>query len=193
MRIVATATLVAVAMLGAACGGASREERAKEHFGEYRQAEEARSEAESVLGQVFRDISRAAGERDRAGVLAAVGLGEEALATIERTLATEIAAARALEDYEPTREDGRRLAEALRQTRAGARIVGDQLHIAARDPFLDAAENAAAISRLSAHSTRVSVPAALARRRAVRAIALTLGVDPPVDVMYDAPQANPAG
>lgn len=193
MRVLTASVLAAAAVLASGCGGSDAEEQAKGHFADYRRAEESRSEAEHVLGRTFREISRAAGERDRAGVLAAVDLGEEALATIERSLAVEIAAARALEEYEPTRENGRRLAEALRQSRAGARIVGDQLRIAAHDPFLDTAENAAAISRLSADSTRVSVPAALARRRAVRAIALTLGVDPPVDVIFDAPQANPAG
>ena len=193
MRRGAAWVLAAVAVIAASCGGTSAAEEAREHFSDYRQAEEARSEAENALGRVFRDISRAAGERDRAGVLAAVSVGEEALATIDRSLASELAAAQALEGYEPTREEGRRLREALRQSRAGARIVGDQLEIAARDPFLDAAENAAAISRLSADSTRVSVPAALARRRAVRAIALTLGVEPPVDVMYDAPRQSPTG
>ena len=193
MRRGAAGILVTVAVLGAACGGTSAEEQARGHFGEYREAEEARSDAEQALGKVFRDIARAAGERDRTGVLAAAGRGEQALATIERSLAVEIAAAQSLEGYEPTRVDAHRLAEALRGTRAGARIVGDQLEIAARDPFLDVAENAAAIRRLAADSRRVSVPAAFARRRAVRAIAIPLAVEPPVDVIFDAPQTSPTG
>jgi hypothetical protein len=193
MRALAAAVLAVLAALAGACGGTSAEEQARQSFGDYRQAEATRSEAEDELGRVFRDISRAAGERDRAGVLAAVGHGEEALATIYEALALEIAAAEALEGYEPTRVQGRQLKEALRQSRGGARLVDSQLEIASRDPFLDAAENAREIGRLSTESTRVSVPAAFARRRAVRAIALELGVEPPVDVMFDAPQTNPGG
>jgi hypothetical protein len=191
MRTLAATVLALLAALAGACGGASAEEQARQSFGDYRQADESRSEAEDALGRVFREISRAAGERDRAGVLAAVGHGKEALATIYDSLALEISAAEALEGYEPTRKHGRRLKEALRRTRAGARLVGSQLEIASRDPFLDESENAREISRLSMKSTRVSVPAAFARRRAVRAIAVTLGVEPPVDVIFDAPQTNP--
>ena len=124
-------------------------------------------------------------------MLAAVGHGKEALATIYDSLALEIAAAVALEGYEPTRVQGRRLEQALRQSRAGARLVDSQLEIAGRDPFLDESKKVREISRLSTESTRVSVPAAFARRRAVRAIAVELGVEPPVDVMFDAPQTNP--
>lgn len=193
MRTVAAAVLAAVAVLGAACGGSSAEGEAKERFGDYRQAEEARSEAENALGQVFRDISRAAGERDQAGVLAAVGRGKQALATISESLEIEIAAAEELASYDPTREDGRRLERALRQSRAGVRLVDSQLGIAGRDPFLDDAANAREISRLSSESIRISVPAALTRRRAVRAIAIILGVEPPVDVIFDAPQTSPSG
>lgn len=191
MRALAAIALAVLATLAAACAGTSAEEQARASFGDYEQAEATRSEAEDALGRVFRDISRAAGGRDRAGVLVAVGDGKEALATIYEALALEIAAAEALEGYEPTRVLGHRLREALRRSRAGARLVESQLEIASRDPFLDAAENAREISRLSTESTRVSVPAAFARRRAVRAIALELGVEPPFDIMFDAPRTNP--
>jgi len=191
MRLVAA--LLGAAALFAGCGGSTGEDRAKDSFGVYREAEAGRTEAESALGSVFHDISSAAGAGDRAGVMAAVGRGKQALATIYTSFDVEIDAAEGLAAYEPTREDGGRLRDALRRSRDGARLVDRQLEIASRDPFLDLDVNAREVSRLSSESTRVSVPAALARRRAVRAIALTLGVDPPVDVMFDAPQTNPGG
>jgi hypothetical protein len=185
MRLAAAAILAVAAILAGACGASSSEQRARDHFGGYREAQEARTEAESALRQVFQDIARAAGERDRAGVLAAAVRGKEALATIYASLAEEIAAADRLAGYGPTLEDGRRLRAALRQTRAGTKLVGRQLDIASRDPFLDVGAHEREISRLSFESRRISVPAALARRRAVRALATTLGVEPPLDVMFD--------
>jgi hypothetical protein len=187
------AALLAAVVLLAACGGSKAEERAKDSFGVYREAEATRAVAETALGHVFRDISNAAGVRDRAGVMAAVGRGKEALATIYSSLAIEIGAAEELARYEPTRKDGGRLRDALRRSRDGARLVDRQLEIASRDPFLDVDVNGREVSRLSSESVRVSVPAAFARRRAVRAIALTLGVEPPVDVIFDGPRANPGG
>jgi hypothetical protein len=189
---VAAALLAAVGLL-AACGASAAEERAKDSFGVYREAEATRTGAETALGRAFRDISSAAGARDRAGVIAAVGRGKHALATVYSSLELEIGAAEVLARYEPTREHGGRLRDALRRSRDGAKLVDRQLEIAARDPFLDLAVNEREVSRLSTESTRVSVPAAFARRRAVRAIALTLGVEPPVDVLFDAPQTNPGG
>jgi hypothetical protein len=189
---VATALLATIALLSA-CGGSKAEERAKDSFGVYREAEATRAGAESALDRVFRDISGAAGVRDRAGVMAAVGRGEQALADIYASLELEIGAAEALARYGPTRRDGGRLRDALRRSRDGAKLVDRQLEIASRDPFLDLDVNAREVSRLSSKSIRVSAPAAFARRRAVRAIALTLGVEPPVDVIFDAPQTNPAG
>jgi hypothetical protein len=183
------ATLLAAVALLAACGGSTSGEadRAKADFGVYRKAEGQRAEAENALNRAFRDISTAARTGDRAGVMAAVGHGKQALATIYSTLAVEVEAADALAGYEPTREHGSRLRDALRQSRAGAELVDRQLAIASRDPFLDVDANLAEIRRLSSESVRVSVPAALARRRAVRAIALELGVEPPVDVLFDVP------
>jgi hypothetical protein len=189
----AAAALLAAVGLLAACGGSTPEERAKENFGVYRKAEAARADAERALDRVFRDISSAARVNDRAGVLAAVGRGKEALATIYSALEVEIGAAKALARFEPTGKDGGRLRDALRRSRDGARLVDRQLEIASRDPFLDLDVNAREVSRLSSASVRVSVPAAFARRRAVRAIALTLGVEPPVDVIFDGPKSTSGG
>ena len=182
--LLATAALVA-------CGGSSASDRAKDSFGVYREAETRRDGAEADLGRAFREISRAADARDRAGVLAAVGRGEDAVETIYAALEVQLDVADALAAYEPTQANGRRLRDALRGVRAGARLVDQELDIASRDPFLDLPANAREISRLSSESVRVGVPAAFARRRAVRGIAETLGVEPPLDVMFDLPQTNP--
>jgi len=189
------AMLLAAGALLAACGGSTSAdaERAKANFGVYRKAQAQRADAEGQLNRAFRDISSAAGAADRAGVMAAVVHGKEALARIYSTLAVEIEAADALARYEPTRQHGRRLRNALRLSRAGAKLVDRQLAIASRDPFLDMDANLREIRRLSSESVNVSVPAALTRRRAVRAIALKLGVEPPVDVLFDVPHPATTG
>ena len=184
------AVLLAAAALLAACGGSSSEgeEQAKSNFGIYRQAEEQRNDAESVLNQAFRDISKAANAGDRVSAMAAVSRGQEAMSTIYSTLAVEIEAAGEIAGYEPTREHGERLRRALRGIREGASLIDRQLDIAQRDPFLDDAANLEEIRRLSSQSVKVSAPAAFERRRAVRAIALKLGVEPPFDVLFDSPK-----
>jgi hypothetical protein len=125
-------------------------------------------------------------------VRAAVGRGKHALSEIDASLEIEIGSAEALAAYEPTRDDGRKLADALRRTRAGTKLVDRQLSIASRDPFLDTTANEREVGRLSSQITTTSVAAAFARRRAQRAIALALGVEPPLDVMYDVPQQSPS-
>ena len=192
MRLVAAVTLAAAALLAAACGGQSAEQHAKERFGAYVQAEQARGRAEDDLRRVFGELARSAGKRDQAGVRAAVGRGKHALSEIDASLEIEIGSAEALAAYEPTRDDGRKLADALRRTRAGTKLVDRQLSIASRDPFLDTTANEREVGRLSSQITTTSVAAAFARRRAQRAIALALGVEPPLDVMYDVPQQSPS-
>jgi hypothetical protein len=184
MRLAAAVTLAAAAVL-AGCGGSSPAQQAKGHFVRYREAQETRAEAEGELRKVFGDISSAATAQDQAGVLAAVERGKHALATIYTALDQEIAAAKGLAAYGRTEADGRRLRDALRQSRSSTKLVDRELAIASRDPFLEVTTNQREVSRLSSESTRISVPAAFARRRAVRAIATTLGVEPPVDVLFD--------
>ena len=184
------AVLLAAAALVAGCGGSSSEgqHRARTSFGIYRKAEDQRKNAESALNQAFRDISSAANARDRVSALAAVGRGKEAISTIYSTLAVELEATDAIARYEPTHDHGERLRGALRRTRESTALVDRQLDIAQRDPFLDDAANLEEIRRLSSESVKVSAPAAFARRRAVRAIALKLGVEPPFDVLFDSPK-----
>jgi hypothetical protein len=185
MKAGVAAVLATLALAG--CGGDDAKETAKAHFGNYAAAEVERSEAEGTLNREFRKLARAAGERDRAGVVAAAERGQATAATIQGFLRTEIEAAARLVDYGPTSQDARTLEHALRQSRDGLRIIEEELAIATRDPFLDDPDNAREISRLARQSTRLSVPAAFARRRATRAIALTLGVQPPFDTSFDVP------
>jgi hypothetical protein len=180
------ALLAAAALVVAACGaGAGPEEQARESFGEYRDAHAVRGAAELELREVFGDIAMAAGDRDEESIVAAVSRGRDALATIDRSLERELAAAKLLAAYEPTSAEGRKLVDALEQSRVGVGLIARQLDIAVRDPFLDVEANADEIRRLSAESTRISVPAAFARRRAAHAIALALGVKAPDDPMFD--------
>lgn len=179
----AAAAFAVLALAG--CGGDSAGERARAQFEEYASADGERRDAELELNRAFRALSSAAGERDQAGVVAAVAQGRDAIAAIDRALDTELEAARGLAAYEPTSSDGQTLAEALGKMRGGVRLIERQLEIALLDPFLDADENETEVGRLSTQVTEVSVGAAFDRRRAARAIALALGVEPPFDSMFD--------
>ena len=148
------AVLLAVAALLAACGGSSSpgDEDAKANFRVYGKAETQRDAAEAELNKAFREISSAAQAHDRAGVMAAVGRGEDAVSTIDTALAVQIEAATALAGYAPIREHGGRLRDALEDTKAGTDLVDQQLAIARRDPFLDDAANLREVQRLSSES-----------------------------------------
>lgn len=181
------ATLFAAAVVVAGCGGTDGEDRAKSDFRAYAAAELERSEAEGTLNRAFRDISKAARNRDRVGVVAAAERGQAAAVEIHGFLVTELEAAGRLIDYAPTSADARDLDRALRQSRQGLRVIEEELVIATRDPFLDDRDNGREISRLARQSLRLSVPAGFSRRRATRTIALTLGVPPPFDTAFDLP------
>jgi len=190
------ALVLAAAALVAGCGGGSSADQnnAKANFRIYAKAEGHRDDAETALNRAFREISSAAGARDRARAMAAVDRGEEAVQTIYSTLAVEIEAANALAGYDAIQGHSAHLRGALQRTRTGTELIQQQLAIARRDPFLDDDGNLNEIGRLSSESVKVAAPAALARRRAVRAIALELGVEPPVDVMFDLPRpTGPSG
>jgi hypothetical protein len=189
MKAGVAAVLATLALAG--CGGDDAKETARAHFGNYAAAEVERSEAEGTLNRAFREISKAANERNRGAVVAAAKRGQAAATKIHGFLETELAAAVGLVGYGPAGEDARTLERALRQSREGLRVIQEELEIATRDPFLDEPDNAREISRLARQSLRLSVPAAFARRRATRAIALTLGVRPPFDTTFDAP--SPSG
>jgi hypothetical protein len=182
MRAAAAAVAV-LAVAASACGGSSAE-RPIGHFGDYRVAQEERGRAERALNQAFRELTQGT---DRVSVVAAAERGRTSVARIRRLLDREIEAATAIAAYEPAREHARALAKALRRSGEGLRPLEELLAIAIRDPFLDQPANANRVSRLSAETVRLSVSAAFARRRAAHAVALSLGVEPPVDVMFDFP------
>ena len=182
----AAAAVAVLAVAASACGGGSAE-RARAHFGDYQVAQEERGRAEGALNQAFRELARGT---DRASVVAAAERGRTTAARIRRLLDREIEAAAALAAYEPASEHAQALERALRRSGEGLRALEEQLAIAIRDPFLDQPANANRANRLSAKTVSLSVSAAFARRRAAHAVALALGVEPPVDVMFDFPTSG---
>ena len=180
----AAVTVAVLAVAASACGGGGSAERARAHFGDYRVAQEERGRAEGALNQAFRELAQGT---ERASVVAAAERGRTTAARIRRLLDREIEAATAIAAYQPAREHAQALERALRRSGEGLRAVEEQLTIAIRDPFLDQPANANRVSRLSAKTVRLSVSGAVARRRTAHAVALALGVEPPVDVMFDFP------
>ena len=178
--------LVLVAALASGCGGndAGRD-RARADYGAYRAAEDERTGVEKELRQAVSEIGAAASERDRKGVIAAATRGETAAAEIHRLLARELDAATGLAAFEPTAEAGTRLAAGLRITRRGLIAVENELAIAHEDPFLDDERNVAEIGRLARQVVILSREGEFAIRRADRAIALELGLEPRPDSMLD--------
>jgi hypothetical protein len=186
MRIVGALLLLAFAALGlGGCGGDGDDEAAKKLYGVYRSTEDVRNEAESRLRTAFSDLAQAAGERDREGVLDAAEDGREAAVEIEGLLAKEIEAAEGLGEFARLEGDADRLKRGLERTRVGLELFDQQLRLAARDPFLDEPANAAEVSRLARRAARLSVDGEFAIRRADRALALALGIEPRFDLMLD--------
>lgn len=178
--------LVVVVALASGCGGGDAElDRARADYRTYRAAEDERTDMENELRRAVSAIGAAASERDREGVFAAATRGEAAADEIHRLLARELNAASALAAFEPTADDGTRLAAGLRITRRGLEAVESELAIAHDDPFLDDERNVAEISRLARQVVILSRDGELAIRRADRAIALKLGLDPRPDPMLD--------
>jgi hypothetical protein len=119
------------------------------------------------------------------GVIAAAKRAQRTAEHIHRVLEREFAAAAGLEAFDPTADDGRRLAAGLRTTRLGLEAVEVELAIAHRDPFLDVESNEAEVSRLARQVVVLSREGELAIRRADRAIAVELGLRPRPDSLVD--------
>ena len=180
--------LCVVALLAVAgCGGGddAARDRARGQYEAYRAAEDQRTDVEHELRRAVSAIGAAASERDREGVIAAARRGEAAAAEIHRLLVRELDAAAELTAFGPTADEGRRLAGGLRITRRGLEAVESELAIARKDPFLDDERNVAEISRLARQVVILSREGEFAIRRADRAIALELGLDPRPDSMLD--------
>ena len=182
----AAATLLLLLALGlTACGGGGGE-RGEDFYQAYRATEDERSVAEDRLHKAFSDIAVAAERRDRASTLAAVERGQKAIAEIERLLALELEAARGLAQIEALAKDGAQLERGLVTTRKGLRLFARELDIATRDPFLDQKANAREVTRLARTGAYLAADGEMRIRRADRALALALGLEPRFDAALDA-------
>lgn len=186
MRL-STALLIAVLSLAAAgCGGTDDNERARDLYRAYRSAEDERDAAEARLRRAFADIAGAAEGRDRDSSLAAVERGRLAAAEIDGLLGRELEAARGLEAFENVSREATRLRQGIGTTRASLRLFSQELDIAALDPFLGDKVNADEIRRLARRAAKLAVTGELEIRRADRAIAIALGLEPRLDRGLDA-------
>ncbi len=70
---------------------------------------------------------------------------------------------------------------------AGRRATRAQLEIGALDPFLDDEANADEVSRLARRAADLSSEGEVGIRRADRAIALALGLEPRFDTLFGSP------
>jgi hypothetical protein len=179
-KIVALVALVALAAaLVTACGGTDQDSQGRSLYHAYRAAEDSRTDTEEELRLVFADISRAAANEDRDAVLAAANRGKDAAAEIDRLLASELEAANGLAGIEPVGADAKRLAQGIELTRQGLDLEAEELDVALQDPFL--ATRADEVKELARRSTSLAIRGELAVRRADRAIALALGIQPRPD------------
>jgi hypothetical protein len=137
------------------------------------------------LRKAFSDLDAAADRGDRRAAIAAIDHGRKAATEIDVLLADEIEAAIALRGFGDIAPEARRLETALRTSRSGLRLFLRALVIGKRDPFVDAAENRADVNRLAREAATVSADGEFARRRADRALALAVGIEPTFDVLFD--------
>ncbi len=78
-------------------------------------------------------------------------------------------------------------AAADKSDRQAARLtlIVRMLEIGRRDPLLEVTANQSEVNRLASEAATVSVDGEFARRRADRALALAIGVEPTFDVLFD--------
>jgi hypothetical protein len=183
-KILAVSALLtlALALATAACGGSDHESHAQSLYRAYRAAEDMRDEAEGRLRQAFADISTAAHKEDSDAVLAAAERGQEAAAETDRLLSAELEAANGLAEIDLTAAQAKRLADGLEASRQSLALVVKELEIAVDDPIL--AERADEVNDLAKRSADLAVEGELAIRRADRALALALGLEPRLDQMF---------
>jgi hypothetical protein len=174
-------------LLVTACGGGDgADSRAKELYGTYRSTEDRRDAAEKRLRDAFSDIAAAAEQQSRADVLAAADRGRSAAQEIDELLAVELEAADDLSAFKAVAASAHRLRTGLATSRRGLALFVQQLEIALEDPFLDLAVNAGRVEDLARRAATLSTDGELLVRRADRATALALGIEPRVDAVLDA-------
>jgi hypothetical protein len=184
MRIAAPAAIAALAVVltAGACGDdGDGDEAGRDLYRAYRAAEDDRHEHETALTQAFRDIAVAAERKDRDGALAAVASGEDAADEIDAVLGRELESAGAMREREALSSEARRLEQGLLKSRDALGLIRRQLAIAGRDPFLERRRNAREVRSLAGRAADLSVEGELLVRRADRALARALGVEPRSD------------
>lgn len=186
LRLTIPLLYVILALVAGGCGPTDDNERARDLYRTYRSAEDERDGAEARLRRAFGDISAAAASGDRDSSLAAVERGRAAVADIDRLLDRELEAALGLEAYEDVFREATRLQQGIRTTRASLRLFSRELEIAAQDPFLEDKTNVDEIRRLARRAAKLAVTGELEIRRADRAIAVALGLEPRLDRGLDA-------
>ncbi len=195
MRIAASAAIAALAglLVTGACGGGAGDEGGRDLYRAYRAAEDARHEHEGELTQAFRDIAVAAERKDREAALAAVASGEDAAEEIDGVLARELESAGAMREREELSSDAQRLEQGLLKSREALGLIGRQLAIAGRDPFLERRRNAREVRSLAGRAADLSVEGELLVRRADRALARALGVEPRSDPFLEEEEGGAVG
>jgi hypothetical protein len=183
-KVAALAALAALvgSLVSTACGGTDHEAHARSLYNAYRTAEDSRTSAEEQLRMAFADISKAAQNQDREAVLAAAQRGQEAVQRIDDLIAAELEAAQGLAEIESVAAHARRLTQGLQQSRDSLALVARELEIALDDPFLESRK--AEIDDLAKRSTDLAVKGELAVRRADRALAVALGLEPRLDQIF---------
>lgn len=177
-----TLAVLACSLVATACGGSDHEDHARSLYNAYRTAEDQRTNVEEELRAAFAGISAGAQNQDREAVAAAAQRGQEAVQKIDDLIAAELEAARGLAEIESVAGDARRLTKGLQLSRNSLELVAEQLEIALDDPFLESRKDE--VDDLAKRSTDLAVKGELAVRRADRAIALALGLEPRLDQMF---------
>lgn len=179
---VLAALSVLTAGLLAACGGSpDHEGHARSLYDAYRTAEDSRTDAEEELRLAFADISAAAQDQDREAVLAAAKRGQDAVEKIDGLIAAELEASQELAGIEAVAAHAKQLSDGLEVSRDSLELVAQELEIALDDPFLETKKQE--VDDLARKSADLAVKGEVAVRRADRAIALALGLEPRPDAM----------
>ena len=183
-KIAALGALVVLAggLLAAACGSTDHEAHARSLYNAYRTAEDSRTDAEEQLRLAFRDIANAAEAQDRDAVVEAAQRGQDAVDQIDDLIAAELEAAQGLSEIDSVSAHGKQLSEGLRLTRSGLALTAKELTIALDDPFLETRKKE--IADLAMESADLADKGELTIRRADRALALALGLEPRPDQMF---------
>ena len=183
-KIAALGALVVLAggLFAAACGSTDHEAHAQSLYNAYRTAEDSRTDAEEELRLAFRDIANAAQAQDRNAVLEAAQRGQDAVDKINDLITAELEAAQGLEGIDSVSAHAKQLSDGLRLSRSSLALIAKELTIALDDPFLETRKKE--IDDLATESADLAVKGELAIRRADRALALALGLEPRLDQMF---------